>query len=81
MVESSDKTQSTGEGNGKPLQYSCHGSQGTLLGVPFSCVCAILPSLRPSFFLPPRLPGPWIPEGAELGFELRTVQHPEALSH
>ena len=23
MVESSDKTQSTGEGNGKPLQYSC----------------------------------------------------------
>ena len=24
MVESSDKTWSTGEGNGKPLQYSCH---------------------------------------------------------
>ena len=24
MVESSDNTQSTGEGNGKPLQYSCH---------------------------------------------------------
>ena len=23
MVESSDKTCSTGEGNGKPLQYSC----------------------------------------------------------
>ena len=23
MVESSDKKQSTGEGNGKPLQYSC----------------------------------------------------------
>ena len=23
MVESSDNTQSTGEGNGKPLQYSC----------------------------------------------------------
>ena len=23
MVESSDKIQSTGEGNGKPLQYSC----------------------------------------------------------
>ena len=23
IVESSDKTQSTGEGNGKPLQYSC----------------------------------------------------------
>jgi len=23
MVESSDKTWSTGEGNGKPLQYSC----------------------------------------------------------
>ena len=23
-VESSDKTWSTGEGNGKPLQYSCH---------------------------------------------------------
>ena len=23
MVESSDKTYSTGEGNGKPLQYSC----------------------------------------------------------
>ena len=23
MLESSDKTQSTGEGNGKPLQYSC----------------------------------------------------------
>ena len=23
MGESSDKTQSTGEGNGKPLQYSC----------------------------------------------------------
>ena len=23
MVESSDKTQSTGERNGKPLQYSC----------------------------------------------------------
>ena len=23
MVECSDKTQSTGEGNGKPLQYSC----------------------------------------------------------
>ena len=23
MVESSDKTLSTGEGNGKPLQYSC----------------------------------------------------------
>ena len=23
MVESSDKMQSTGEGNGKPLQYSC----------------------------------------------------------
>ena len=23
MVESSDKTKSTGEGNGKPLQYSC----------------------------------------------------------
>ena len=23
MVESSDKTGSTGEGNGKPLQYSC----------------------------------------------------------
>jgi len=23
MVESCDKTQSTGEGNGKPLQYSC----------------------------------------------------------
>ena len=23
MVERSDKTQSTGEGNGKPLQYSC----------------------------------------------------------
>ena len=24
MVESSDRTWSTGEGNGKPLQYSCH---------------------------------------------------------
>ena len=24
MVHSSDKTWSTGEGNGKPLQYSCH---------------------------------------------------------
>ena len=24
MVERSDKTWSTGEGNGKPLQYSCH---------------------------------------------------------
>ena len=24
LVESSDKTWSTGEGNGKPLQYSCH---------------------------------------------------------
>ena len=24
MVDSSDKTWSTGEGNGKPLQYSCH---------------------------------------------------------
>ena len=24
MVESSDKTWSTGEGNGKPLQYPCH---------------------------------------------------------
>ena len=24
MVESSDKTWSTGEGNGRPLQYSCH---------------------------------------------------------
>ena len=24
MVESSDKTWSTREGNGKPLQYSCH---------------------------------------------------------
>ena len=23
MVETSDKTRSTGEGNGKPLQYSC----------------------------------------------------------
>ena len=23
MVETSDKTWSTGEGNGKPLQYSC----------------------------------------------------------
>ena len=23
MVDSSDKTRSTGEGNGKPLQYSC----------------------------------------------------------
>ena len=23
MLESSDKTRSTGEGNGKPLQYSC----------------------------------------------------------
>ena len=23
MVESSDKTRSTGEGNGKPLQYAC----------------------------------------------------------
>ena len=23
LVESSDKTRSTGEGNGKPLQYSC----------------------------------------------------------
>ena len=23
MVERSDKTRSTGEGNGKPLQYSC----------------------------------------------------------
>ena len=23
MVDSSDKTQTTGEGNGKPLQYSC----------------------------------------------------------
>ena len=23
MMESSDKTRSTGEGNGKPLQYSC----------------------------------------------------------
>ena len=23
MVESSDKTRSTGKGNGKPLQYSC----------------------------------------------------------
>ena len=23
MVESSDKTWSTGEGNGKPLQYAC----------------------------------------------------------
>ena len=23
MVESSDKSRSTGEGNGKPLQYSC----------------------------------------------------------
>jgi len=23
MVESSDKTRSTGEGNGRPLQYSC----------------------------------------------------------
>ena len=23
MVESADKTSSTGEGNGKPLQYSC----------------------------------------------------------
>ena len=26
MVEGSDKTWSTGEGNGKPLQYSCHGN-------------------------------------------------------
>ena len=26
MVESSDKTWSTGEGNGKPLQYSCLGN-------------------------------------------------------
>ena len=24
MVESSDKTWSAGEGNGRPLQYSCH---------------------------------------------------------
>ena len=24
MVQNSDKTLSTGEGNGKPLQYSCH---------------------------------------------------------
>ena len=24
MLENSDKTWSTGEGNGKPLQYSCH---------------------------------------------------------
>ena len=24
MVETSDKMWSTGEGNGKPLQYSCH---------------------------------------------------------
>ena len=24
IVESSDKTWSTGEGNGRPLQYSCH---------------------------------------------------------
>ena len=24
MVDSSDKVWSTGEGNGKPLQYSCH---------------------------------------------------------
>ena len=27
MVESSDKTWSTGEGNGKPLQYSCLGNR------------------------------------------------------
>ena len=27
MVESSDKTWSTGEGNGKPLQYSCLENQ------------------------------------------------------
>jgi len=26
MVETSDKTWSTGEGNGKPLQYSCLGN-------------------------------------------------------
>ena len=26
MVESSDKTWSTGEGNGKPLQYNCLGN-------------------------------------------------------
>ena len=26
MVERSDRTWSTGEGNGKPLQYSCHGN-------------------------------------------------------
>ena len=26
MVENSDKTWSTGEGNGKPLQYSCLGN-------------------------------------------------------
>ena len=26
MVESSDKMWSTGEGNGKPLQYSCRGN-------------------------------------------------------
>ena len=26
MVETSDKTCSTGEGNGKPLQYSCLGN-------------------------------------------------------
>ena len=26
MVESSNKTWSTGEGNGKPLQYSCFGN-------------------------------------------------------
>ena len=24
IMKSSDKTRSTGEGNGKPLQYSCH---------------------------------------------------------
>ena len=31
MVESSDKMWSTGEGNGKPLQYSCHEN-------PISCM-------------------------------------------
>ena len=45
MVESSDKTWSTGEGNGKPLQYSCFENpvnsmkrqkDGTLVGAQYT---------------------------------------------
>ena len=58
MVQSSDKTWSTWEGNGKPLQYSCHLfliSSASVRSLPFlSFIMPILAqniSLIPSIFL------------------------------